>query len=482
MPENELWSQLLTEKALKAGWHLARNDMRSDFVDDRFFADAVANNLGPYISELSRTLRAGTYKPRPLVPIDVPKSSLAVRPGTLVHLADRIVLFAIVRLIAPKLDELLPKEVVYSYRFKAEGNKSSLFHETDILDLPFLKRRTIQKYIDPFDPWYALWPKFDEKSKTSISDGYDYLVVSDISAYFENINLEILRALLYDEMHGEQRLINLLVECLESWAIQTESGFRPRRGIPQGTAISSFIGNIFLLPIDRCFETLRGKYDIRYYRYMDDVRIFCRDASVAREMVFTLDRVVRKLHLNLQGSKTRILSEELGEISFHVKDARIDYLRAIQEELRLHKGALEHSKRSRARIKLWDLGRGRKLWESKDKLCGNKRALTGLSLRAYRMWIGILRGIGDADYIDSLLREITLNPDYRLTNAMVSALRTFPRHNRIIRKILVFLESPLNIFKHQSAELIHALRYSSRLGKEVRNYILERMLDPNEHF
>src|SRR5262245_6800603 len=104
---------------------------------------------------------------------------------------------------------------------------------------------------------------------------------------------------------------------------------------------------------------------------MDDVRIFCRVARVARIMVSIVAGVVRKLHLNLQGSKTRILSEKLGEISLHVKDARIDYLRAIQGDLRLKKGPLAPAKRSLARTRLWDLARGRGPWESKDKLCGN---------------------------------------------------------------------------------------------------------------
>jgi retron-type reverse transcriptase len=481
MANNQLWDELLTTPALKAGWHLARNDMRSDFIDDRYFSDAVANNLDPYIQEILRLLKTDTYRPKPLTPVDVPKNGLSVRPGTVMHLADRIVLFAIIKLIVPLLDPLLPQNVVYSYRYKA-GDKHTLFHETDVLDIPFLKRSTIQKYIEPFEPWYALWPLFDERSKESIAQGYGYLVVSDISAYFENINLEILRALLYNELPGEQRIVNLLIECLEIWAVQTDNGFRPRRGIPQGSAISSFIGNIFLLPLDLCFEDLKESYDVKYFRYMDDVRIFCKDDGVARRMVFKLESVIRRLHLNLQSSKTKILDEKLGDVSGHLKDDRIEYLKAIREEVHQLKGKYEPGERAILRDRLWDLGRGRGNWDGKDKLCGNRKALSGLTLRAFRMWINILKTIGDGDYIPSLISEIASNPDHRLTGALVTATRTFPRRRRTAVELMKFLKSDLNIFGHQAAEIIHALRYTSRVGPEIRSYALERLFDLDEHF
>ena len=62
MPQNTLWKLLLTPNALKAGWHLARNDLRDDFVDDRFFSDAVANKYEKYIDEILRLLQTDILK------------------------------------------------------------------------------------------------------------------------------------------------------------------------------------------------------------------------------------------------------------------------------------------------------------------------------------------------------------------------------------------------------------------------------------
>ena len=73
---------------------------------------------------------------------------------------------SIILLLAPKADKELP-EAVYSYRVKSEITSNTLFKESDVLDIPYLKTATISKYFDPFDPWYAAWPEFDEKSKAT---------------------------------------------------------------------------------------------------------------------------------------------------------------------------------------------------------------------------------------------------------------------------------------------------------------------------
>ena len=61
------------------------------------FAFWLEDNLKIILTELQR----GDFRPKPLLKVDVPKSSLAVRPGSVVDIEDRVVLFAITCLIAP---------------------------------------------------------------------------------------------------------------------------------------------------------------------------------------------------------------------------------------------------------------------------------------------------------------------------------------------------------------------------------------------
>src|SRR3569833_2127725 len=193
MPDNELWKKLLDPATLKAGWNLARYDSKSNFFDTPFYSDAVTISFQENIGEIIKKIATNTYRPAPISYIEIPKSALSIRPGTLPEIEDRIVLQSIIMLLAPKADEQLP-DAVYSYRVKSAPTKNALFKEADVLDIPYLKSKTITKYFDPFDPWYAAWPEFDEKSKAAfLKDGYGFLVVTDIAAYFEYIQLPLLR-------------------------------------------------------------------------------------------------------------------------------------------------------------------------------------------------------------------------------------------------------------------------------------------------
>src|SRR5215213_3168992 len=250
---DELWRQLLNTKSLAAGWHLARKGLSSAYIDDHLHSEAYAYCLGDNLRELRRQLSTDTFVPGPLKSIDVPKAPLGIRPGTFLKLSDYTVLYAAVRLIAPVLDKLLP-DSVYSFRMKERPTKDALFVESDFIEEPFLKHQTISKWADPFDPWYALWPEFDMESRSVIDEGYRFLCVTDIAGYFENISLPILRDLLMEHLKGEQKIINLLMDCLEAWAVRTPRGFQPHRGIPQGNQISSFFGNLFLFPLDQQFQ------------------------------------------------------------------------------------------------------------------------------------------------------------------------------------------------------------------------------------
>ena len=325
------WGELLKDKALKAGWQLSRNDSKNDFIRLLYYTDTFTASFDDNLTEIKKRLSTHTYSFSPLYHIDVPKSTLAVRPGSLPRIEDRIVLHASIRLLALELDKLLP-DAVHSYRLKKNPKGSALFRESDVLDIPYLKSKIIKKHIDPVDPWYLLWPEFDEKSKSSyLNDSYIYLAVSDISAYFENIQLPILRDLLHKKgSERSTRIVNIVMEALEDWSIKTSYGQRQHRGIPQGTEISSFLGNIFLLPLDEEFAAFCETHDARYLRYMDDVRIFTKTYEDARKALSIMDRMIRSLHLNVQSAKTKILCESSDkEISRALSDPRLDEINDI---------------------------------------------------------------------------------------------------------------------------------------------------------
>ena len=458
--DNRLYKKLSSIDVLKRAWHLVRNDARTDFIHDTYRYSDFGFSLEDNLQCIQEDLISESYYPKPLLEIDVPKSSLAVRPGSVPEIEDRIVTYAIIYLIAPYLDKKLP-EGVYSYRLKSEKTRDRLFHDHEILKFPFLKKRTIQSRIDIVEPWYEQWPKFMEISKyTFEEEGYRYLTISDIVSYFENISLEILRdEILLKHLPKEQKIINLLMHILEYWTWKSCEGKPVLRGIPQGNDVSSFLGNAYLLPLDEEFEKFSKEEEIKYFRYMDDVKIFSKDESVARECIFIMNDLLRKLHLNIQGEKTLILQDE--DIRNEIEDKRLEDVNAVLKKFRKERKLTEPERQEYIKI----------LKQQYKKIRVKKKAILGKDLRLFRRLITAFTLLEDSYLISRVLKEIEKNPDNRLMVSAIRYFRCFPNKEIIRNKLINFLHSPLNKFALQEAQVLTALRYSRIYPRELLSYV-----------
>ena len=448
----DLFSKLSDAKLLKRAWHLARNDSRTDFMLDPYRFSDFGLHLDEYLRGLAQSLASGTYHPRPLLTIDVPKSSLSVRPGSVLEMEDKIVLFAISCLIAPTLDKKLPSNV-YSWRVKKDPNQIELFHDHEILEFPFLKGRTIKKRVDFVEPWYVAWPNFVDESKHFYEkEGYNFLVVSDIVAYFENIDLELLRNLLLQELPKQAHLINFLINLLEYWAWPAPQGPVAPRGIPQGNGVSSFLGNIYLLPLDRALVRIAKRLNLKYLRYMDDVKVLAKDMSSAREALFRMNDTLRSLRLNIQGAKTRILQGT--ELKEELIDSRLNSVNELIREIQ-GKGQVSTYKRKRYAATL----KGHLY-----KIKGRKGIIRDKELRLFRRLVTAFAGIHDSGMVNPVLDQLERNPDARLLYNAVRYLRLQDRNFKTIaERVFKLLRYEREIFPYQQAHLLIILRYVRHL-------------------
>ena len=409
--------------------------------------------------------------------MEVPKGSLGFRPGAVIPIQDRVIVSTIISLIAPVIDKKLPNSV-YSWRVKYPlPKKGSIFKETNITDIPYLKKGTIKEEIDPFESWYEVWPEFDEDSRSAfLIDGYLYMATTDIAAYFENIQLPILRDQFLGHFSEDTKIINLLFTFLESWAHRTPDRRTHLRGIPQGNFISSFLGNIFLLPLDEEFARFQKKNDVIYYRYMDDARIFTKNIAAARLSIFTMDRTLRTLHLNVQTAKTKIFDENHGEISRALIDERVDDLSDIIEKLKpIDVSKILSKEKSKYLKKLNEIAHRER--KGQQKILGSRSPLDGLTARAFLRWIYAHKLLFSDKYINRLLHEIECNPDFKLTKKLISTSKVFPRKSGIEKSLLNFINSNKNIFAHQEAECLRVIRYLSFLHKDIISHCKKRISD-----
>jgi hypothetical protein len=86
------------------------------------------------------------------------------------------------------------------------------------------------------------------------------------------------------------------------------------------------------------------------------------------------------------------------------------------------------------------------------------------------------------EFIDKLIKELQKNPDHRLTRKLVAVTRQFPGLQTVQSKLLDFIRSPLNIFPHQEAECLRAIRYLGQISNDTFQHCLSRANDLNQDF
>lgn len=267
--------------------HLSQ-DMRDDwFPDPLRFIDLIEKT--DYIYSVINTLleeNNGIYNASSCNICDVPKKGLGIRYALETDFYDRLVYQAISSYLIPYFDPLLSHRVL-GHRYN--------------------KYRKDEKYI--FKPRIDLWKTYEGVTFTAFKNN-EALLCTDIFNYFENISIENIRIAFESkisslkveghEKHKIRSAIDMLCKLLTKWT------YNGTNGLPQNRDPSSFIANVLLDSVDKAM--IERGYD--YYRYVDDIRIICSNEYVAQKALMDLIEELRKVGMNINSSKTKILSNQ----------------------------------------------------------------------------------------------------------------------------------------------------------------------------
>ena len=263
-----------------------RHDLRDDwFPDPRRFEDMLeVDHVENVLSENFRK-NSGAFQPKPRTLFNIPKSNFTLRYGLETSLAERALYQALGSHLTSFYDPLIPWNV-FNHRASENPTDKKLF------------RRAI-----------PAWQDFTGIVKDALTEA-DVLLSTDLTNYFENINLVLLRATLIEllpqikaepkEKAGIRAYIDVLFECLKSWAYSESAG------LPQNRDASSFLANIYMLPVDQAM--LGAGY--RYFRYMDDIKIACSSVHDARRTLKALSISLRERGLAVNSGKTAIVPKQ----------------------------------------------------------------------------------------------------------------------------------------------------------------------------
>jgi RNA-directed DNA polymerase len=248
---------------LQAAWAKVRANRGAAGVDgqsvERFAAHAEL-----YLSELASALREGSYRPRPVKRVEIPKGDGRTRPLGIPAVKDRIVQTA-VKLVIEPIFEVTFCPTSYGFR-PGRGCKDAL-REVDGL----------------------------------LKEGFVFVVDADLESCFDTIPHDALMHRL-EERISDGRMLALIRGFLDQDILKGMERWTPAAGTPQGAVISPLLANIYLHPLDELMAS-RG---LRMVRYGDDFVVLCRSYEEAEAALADIRQWVADSGLRLNPAKTQL--------------------------------------------------------------------------------------------------------------------------------------------------------------------------------
>ncbi|MBF0344709.1 MAG: hypothetical protein HQL06_10820 [Nitrospirae bacterium] len=281
MKSDKYFSKLSSYDNLDIAWKqikTAQNVYYKNYYRQLFMAYDFASEQN--IESLSIRLKGRSYEPSNVLKFYLPKPSGLHRPITFLHLDDLIVYQAIVSVLASKF-KAQRKEVENISVF------SNILNSDDKKPLFFFRK------------WQEGYARFKRKIKDYFDNGNVWASHFDLAAYYDTIDHSILIHQISPKNIYED-FIELMKKCLNCWSTHTTN--RLSHGIPQGPISSAFIAEIYFLPIDRKIVK-----NLKYVRYVDDIKIFGKSEEEVQEGIIFLEHECKERGLIPQSKKFSII-------------------------------------------------------------------------------------------------------------------------------------------------------------------------------
>ena len=247
--------------------------------------------------ELLSQIREGSYQPRPIKGVEIPKSNGKTRLLGVPTATDRVFQQALQQVLEPLFE---PDFQPHSYGFRPNRNAHQAV-------------RQAQNYIN---------------------EGYQHVVDIDLKSFFDEVDHGILLELVYKKVKCALTM-KLLRRFLRAPILIAGKLQKRRKGVPQGSPLSPLLSNILLNELDKELDK-RGH---RYVRYADDFSIYLKSEKAARRVGNSIFKYLRdKLHLPINREKSGIRKplqfKILGYafVSRYEKGARGKYQLVVSKE------------------------------------------------------------------------------------------------------------------------------------------------------
>ena len=164
-----------------------------------------------------------------------------------------------------------------------------------------------------------------EQRSIELSLEYRYMFVTDITNCYGSINPQSIEwALLCKNTQFENFQNQQMAANIQKYLRALQHGHNI--GIPQGSALFDFVGEIVLGYSDLLLHEALQRENIQGYeiiRYRDDYRVFCNDRDTLEKISYILQSVLESLNFRMNSQKT-IISDTIVVDS--IKQDKLHYI------------------------------------------------------------------------------------------------------------------------------------------------------------
>jgi len=340
----QLIDKIYEMENLKDAWKKVRTNKGCAGIDAQSIHDFQTQG-DRNLREIQRMVKNGRYDAEPVLRVFIPKGEDKLRPLGIPTVRDRIVQQAAKNVI----------EQIFEMKF---------------LDCSygFRPNRSTHQAI--------------EQIREKIMQGYTWVCDADISKFFDTVDHEIMINRVGEEI-SDGKVLSLIESWLKAGVMEEGIKKETMEGTPQGGVISPLLSNIYLHELDKQISTMK---EVILVRYADDFIILCRTKEAAERAMEEVGRILEKLKLSLNSTKTKTV------------DVRKERCEFLGFRLRMTGGKLMISPRKSAIEKFKDEIRRR----SRRKQPIKPEEMIGMLNHTVRGW-GNYFGIGTVKWLFTVL-------------------------------------------------------------------------------